>query len=228
MSAVMETGVQIRPYAPQDRDALRQICSDTADLGQPIERIFPDREVFADLLTNYYTQVEPESAFVADNNGEVVGYLTGCVSTKRFLRVMTWRIVPLILVKALVRGALWHPQTVRLFRINIGLWLKGGHRTGPAVDAYPAHLHVNMKDGFRGQHIGKRLVEAFCNHARADGAPGVHAGVNVENERACRFFQGMGFIELHREPRMRKPDGSGDVLYTIIYGKKLVLDEHFT
>jgi len=32
----------------------------------------------------------------------------------------------------------------------------------------------------------------------------------------------MGFAELHREPRLRKPDGSGDILYTIIFGKKLV------
>jgi ribosomal protein S18 acetylase RimI-like enzyme len=216
----MEPTVQIRPYAPRDRSALRQICSDTADSGQPIERIFPDREVFADLLTNYYTQSEPQSAFVADNNGEVVGYLTGCVNTKRFFRVMTWRIVPVIFVKALFRGALCHPQTVRLFRANIGLWLKGGHRTGPALDGYPAHLHVNLKDGFRGQHIGQQLVEAFCKHARAAGAAGVHAGVNAENERAYRFFEGMGFTELYREPRLRKPDGSG-VLYTVIFVKTL-------
>jgi GNAT superfamily N-acetyltransferase len=216
----METAVQIRPYAPQDRAALRQICSDTADSGQPIERIFPDREVFADLLTNYYTQYEPQSAFIADNNGEVVGYLTGCVNTKRFLRVMIWRIIPLIAVKALFRGALWHPQTVRLVRNNIGLWLNGGHRTGPALDGYPAHLHVNLKDGFRGKHVGQQLVEVFCKHARAAGAPGVHAGVSAENERACRFFQGMGFAELHREPRLRKPDGSG-ILYTIIFVKQL-------
>src|SRR5271154_414309 len=118
MSFDMEAAVQIRPYALRDRDALRQICADTADSGQPIECIFPDREVFADLLTNYYTQFEPQSAFVADNNGKVVGYLTGCVNTKRFLRVMTWRIVPVIFVKALLRGALWHPQTIRLVRNN--------------------------------------------------------------------------------------------------------------
>src|SRR2546428_778380 len=109
MSSRMETAVQIRPYAPRDRDALRQICSDNAEAGQRIERIFPDRE-------------------------------------------------------------------------------------------------------------------AFCNHARAARAPGVHAGVSAENERGCCFFQGMGFTELHREPRFRKPDGSS-ILYTIIFVKKLLLSD---
>lgn len=221
MPACVDTSPQIRPYEPRDRAAVRQICSDTADAGQPIERFFPDREVFADLLTNYYTQFESQSAFVADNAGEVIGYVTGCLDTKRFVRLMTWRIAPTIFVKALLRGTLWHPQTVRLVRANIGLWLKAGHRTGPTLDNYPAHLHVNLRQGFRGQRLGHRLVETFCERARTAGVHGVHAGVSAENPRARHFFEELGFTELHREPRMRKPNGSGEILYTVICAKKL-------
>jgi ribosomal protein S18 acetylase RimI-like enzyme len=217
----MDTTAQIRPYEPRDRGAVRQICSDTADAGQPIERFFPDREVFADLLTNYYTEFEPQSAFVAERGREVVGYVTGSIDTKRFLRTMMWRIVPMVLVKALLRGTLWHPQAVRLFRANIGMWLKNGYRTGPALGEYPAHLHVNVREGFRGQQLGQRLVGAFCERARAAGARGVHAGVSAENLRSRHFFEELGFVELHREPRFRKPDGSGGILYTILYGKQL-------
>ena len=211
----------IRPYEPRDREGLRRICCDTADAGKPVEAFFPDREVFADLLTNYYTEYEPESTFVADNEGEVVGYTTGCLDTKRFLSVMKWRIVPAIFVKALLRGTLWHPQTIRLLRANIGLWMKSEHRTGATLDAYPAHLHVNLRQGFRGQRLGQRLVETFCERARAAAVRGVHAGVSAENDHARHFFEQLGFTELHREPRMRKPDGSGEVLYTILYGKQL-------
>src|SRR5207249_4484219 len=110
----MGTTVEIRAYEPQDRAGLRQICCDMADAGQPVERFFPDREVFADLLTNYYTEHEPQSTFVAGDSGEVVGYVTGCLDTKRFVSTMTWRVFPAVLVKALARGTLWHPQTVRL------------------------------------------------------------------------------------------------------------------
>ena len=213
--------LQIRPYEPRDRAALRQICADTADAGRPIERFFPDREVFADLLTNYYTEFEPQSVFVAENSGDIVGYVTGSVDTKRFLRTMMWRIGPVVFVKAFLRGTLWHPQTVRLFRANVGLWLKNGYHTSPSLDNYPAHLHVNVRDGFRGRQFGERLVGAFCERARAAGVRGVHAGVSAENLRGRQFFEGLGFVELHREPRFRKPDGAGEILYTILYGKRL-------
>jgi len=221
MSSRMGTAPHIRPYEPRDRGAVRRICCDTADAGQPVERFFPDREVIADLLTNYYTEFEPQSTFVADDGAGPVGYITGCLSTRRFLRVVTWRIAPVVFAKALVRGTLWHPQTVRLFRANIGMWLTNGYRSGPTLHEYPAHLHVNVQDGFRGQRIGQRLVGAFCERARDAGVRGVHAGVSADNLRACHFFEELGFLEVHREPRMRTPDESGRLLYTIIYATSL-------
>jgi GNAT superfamily N-acetyltransferase len=217
----MGNDVHIRPYEPRDRAMVRKICADTADAGQPVERFFPDREVIADLVTNYYTEFEPQSAFVADNDSGVVGYLTGCLNTKRFVRVETWRIAPVGFLKALVRGTLWHPQTLRLFRANIGMWLTTGYRAGPALDEYPAHLHINLRYGFRSQRVGHRLVEAFFERARGAGVRGVHANVSANNPRACHFFEELGFVEVHREPRFRSPDGSGTILYTIIYGRMI-------
>ena len=212
---------EIRPYEPRDRSALRQICCDTADAGQPSENFFPDREVLADLVTKYYTECEPQSTFVADDDGHVVGYITGCLSTNRFLRAMMWRIVPATFVKALFRGVLWHPQTVRLVRTNFGLWLKGDYRRKETIRGYPAHLHVNVRERFRGQKLGQRLVETFCDRARAAKANGVHASVSAENVQGRRFFEGLGFTEVHRSPRCRSQDGTGRVLYTTVYGKKL-------
>jgi len=90
------------------------------------------------------------------------------------------------------------------------------------LDDYPAHLHVNVQQGFRGQRLGQRLVEKFCERARAAGVHGVHAGrLSAENAPARHFFEQLGFTELQREARFRKPDGSGDILYTILYGKRL-------
>src|SRR5271155_3964150 len=67
----------IRPYRPEDRPVLRAICADTGFLGNPIDPVFEDRELFADYLTAYYTDCEPESAFVLLVNGEIRGYLLG-------------------------------------------------------------------------------------------------------------------------------------------------------
>ena len=73
----------IRVYRPDDRDAVRTVACDTADRGEPVEGFFRDREVFADLLTRYYTDWEPQSLWVAEAEGRVIGYLTGCLDTRR-------------------------------------------------------------------------------------------------------------------------------------------------
>src|ERR687885_699118 len=68
----------IRTYRSSDRGAVRKLCCDTGFLGMPIDPVFEDRELFADFLTTYYTDHEPESAFVLEIDGEIRGYLLGC------------------------------------------------------------------------------------------------------------------------------------------------------
>ena len=64
----------IRQFLPKDREALRTICCDTADMGEPIEHFFPERESAADLLTAYYTDFEPESTFVAELDEKILQF----------------------------------------------------------------------------------------------------------------------------------------------------------
>ena len=56
--------VTIRPYRADDREGVRRVCADTGFLGTPIDPVFEDRELFADYLTSYYTDREPESTLV--------------------------------------------------------------------------------------------------------------------------------------------------------------------
>jgi hypothetical protein len=69
--------VKIRPYRQTDRQAIRQICCDTGFLGKPVDTIFQDRELFADLFAKPYLEHEPEWALVAEAEHRVVGYLLG-------------------------------------------------------------------------------------------------------------------------------------------------------
>ena len=59
---------------------------------------------------------------------------------------------------------------------------------------YPAHLHVNLLDGFRGQGIGGDLVGIFCDVARQRGASGVHV-VTSRGMRNVGFYKTLGFHE---------------------------------
>ena len=213
--------IHIRQYTPQDRAAVRQICCDTADRGEPVERFFGDREVFADLLTRYYTEDEPEALWVAEHDGDVIGYLTGCLKSRRYQRIMAWRVLPRTAVKALTRGLLGSVQAWRLAWAGMRTWLSRGVRNSAPLARYPAHLHLNIHHGFRGRQVGRRLLEQFLDQVRRAGVRGVHAAVRSDNAQSCRFFERAGFVEVGRQ-RVLFPEGhtvrSHD---TVIYGKTL-------
>jgi GNAT superfamily N-acetyltransferase len=59
---------------------------------------------------------------------------------------------------------------------------------------YPAQLHVNLGEGWRGHGIGARLVAAFAGLARQAGAPGVHV-VTARSMRNVGFYLANGFVE---------------------------------
>src|SRR5438046_9083764 len=67
----------IRGYRRSDREAVRKLCCDTGFLGEPIDPVYEDRELFADFLTTYYTDHELESCFLLEVHGEIRGYLLG-------------------------------------------------------------------------------------------------------------------------------------------------------
>ena len=67
----------IRSYRSSDREAVRRLCCQSGFLGEAIDPVYEDRELFADFLTTYYTDHEPQSSFVIEKDGELHGYLLG-------------------------------------------------------------------------------------------------------------------------------------------------------
>ncbi|HUO04689.1 MAG TPA: hypothetical protein VMU16_05780 [Candidatus Binataceae bacterium] len=178
-----------------ERARIRLISCETGIAGLPIERAWDAREVFADFWTIYYTDYEPESCFVAESGGQVVGYITGCMDTARFNRTMKSEIVPRILPKLLTTGAIVRPRNLGRM---LALWrcARRGELKEPELSAYPAHLHINLLDGYRADGAGSRLMQSLLNHARARGVAGIHLG--SISRRAFPFFCHNGFQELSR------------------------------
>ena len=63
----------------------------------------------------------------------------------------------------------------------------------PHTRLFPAHLHINLATEYRSHGIGSRLVNAFCTHAAAHGAPGVHV-VTGQGMRNVGFYTRNGFL----------------------------------
>jgi GNAT superfamily N-acetyltransferase len=213
----MDEHAIIRRYQLSDRPAVREISWDTADQGRTVDLYFHDHEAVADILTRYYTDWEPQSLWVAECEGIVVGYLTGCLDTRRCNRLMKRKIGPQVVAGAIGRGALWRAETWRLAVALTGTALLGGM---PKVDLeqYPAHLHINLRPGFRGRGLGRQLVEQFRRQAQDHDIRGIHLVAWGDNESGRRFFEAMGFRLLRQQPLLL-PQGWGfKKTSTVVYG----------
>jgi hypothetical protein len=156
-AGLQEAAATVRPYAAADRPAVRRIACATAACGDAACVPLPDGELLADLLTSYYTDREPQSAWVAEAAGDVVGYLTGCLDTRRFARDMAWRVVPRLALRGIARGALARPDLLRLVVRNLAVWVRMARARAAVAAGFPAHLHVNLAAGHRGRHTATRL-----------------------------------------------------------------------
>lgn len=189
-------GLRIRKYRPSDRAAVRWLCCETGFLGQPIDPVFEDRELFANFLTNYYLNKEPESAFVVETmaTGKVSGYLLGC---RRPLRNQLHNFVQNILLffVLLWRAPRYHAASRRFMR-----WiLLNGWREVPAAPRRTAHFHINLLPEARSVPGTRALIDAYLAYLRARGAKRVYGQmVSFANRRGEKMFQRYGFRLLDR------------------------------
>jgi len=186
--------ILIRKYKKEDRAAVRRICCDTAFMGEPVEAFFTGREVFADILTSYYTDYEPESLFVADSEGVVVGYLMGCKNTSRKERIFLRKILPKAIINLLKQGAVFKKKNALLLW-NVLKNLFRGELSPPKIPkVYSAHLHIDIDSAFRRCGIGRRLIDAYFDYLIKNKVSGVSLG--TFSKAGMEFFVRSGFTLL--------------------------------
>lgn len=66
-----------------------------------------------------------------------------------------------------------------------------------AVTRYPAHLHINLTQAWRGRGVGGRLIAPFAKRVGAAGLPGFHVVTGAE-ARNVRFYTRQAFREIDR------------------------------
>ena len=180
--------LSIRPFNKNDRKKVRQICCDVADRGGAIERVFPDREIAADILIKYYTDYEPENTFVAQCDGQVVAYINGCVDNRRYGLVLLFLIIPGVLIKGIFRGIYFCPEFWLILKVMLRNWRRAFQWRKKSFDSHQGHLHIGILKDFRHQQVGSKLFNALLTHFRKSGAKQILASVHDGNIEACRFF----------------------------------------
>ncbi len=211
----------IRKYKNSDRTALRTIACNTADCGEPVENFFLDREFMSDILMNYYTDYEPLSTFVAEENNKIIGYITGCLDTKKYKKQMLLKIAPIALFRAIFRKNFWRKQTYLFFLSALKTWKSGWLNRNILLDKYPAHLHINIDKDYRGQNTGQALILKITEYIKNSGINGVHLSANGDNTRGRKFFEKMGFSILKLYPLFMPKGNTIIKTTTAVYVKKL-------
>jgi predicted N-acetyltransferase YhbS len=60
---------------------------------------------------------------------------------------------------------------------------------------FPAHLHTNLRQPYRGQGVGRELIDAFLSALSSQGVPGVHLHCGAG---PIPFYEKCGFNEAAR------------------------------
>ena len=182
--------IRIRKYSKEDESAIREICCDTGFWGKPIDRIFQDREIFADLIVKPYLKIEPEHTFVAEHDGKIVGYLNGYLGNNFELSSS-----PIFL----------HTLSKMLFKYLSGKYNKRSKefvkwslfKSLKSLPKHPkdtAHLHFNLKEGYHGLNIGKKLINTYEEMLKRGGMNSYYGEVLSSNSRRTEYlYSKLGF-----------------------------------
>ena len=172
----------IRPCQPKDQENMRYVCIQSGPaIGQSSGPAY-DFELAT--YCDYYVECEPENCFViADEDDNAVGYIMGAQDywryRERFLREYVPRVKDLR-HRVMIRGAAALP---RLF-----------------VKKYPAHLHIDILEGYQRMGLGTQLMDLLTGRLRELGVPGVMLGVGAGNVKGRSFYTKYGFKKLLRLP----------------------------
>jgi ribosomal protein S18 acetylase RimI-like enzyme len=218
------TTTTIRPYRPEDRAAVLQIAADTAFFGRPIEAFLPDRRLMQDGFMSYYTDCEGEHTWVAEVDGAIAGYISGSIGEARVTRCRTR-------LYAALAGRL----LTGYYRLGQAGWahigrtvvsgMRGDLRARADLRLYPAHLHINVTDGYRGLGLGRRLMQACLRQMAELGIPGIHLSTTSLNVGAVILYEKMGFQQLaSRRTHLWESLLPGAEVCNLIYGRRITAD----
>jgi ribosomal protein S18 acetylase RimI-like enzyme len=209
--------ITIRHYQISDQPAILELSADTAFFGDPVEAFLEDRSLFIDAFARYYTEHEAPMAWVAESSCGLAGFLFGCTDTASQSRLWRRYIISNVLVKALAGRYRLGSKTAG-FAWGMLMGMMRGEETSVDTEIFPAHLQIDVRQGFRGEGVGKRLIEAYLEQLRQLNVLGVHLETTTHNQAACHLYEKVGFRLLDERPNRYWPHMLGFEVKNRCYG----------
>ena len=184
----------VRPYRPEDRDALYDICVRTALDGGDSRQLYPDLELMPSIFAAPYAVLEPDLAFVVDDGERAVGYVVGTADTATFVKRYRTEWLP-TLTERYPRPE-QAPPTPTPTEVMVGLMHLPERMLLPELQQYPAHLHIDLLPSHQRMGHGRELMDALFAALRSAEVPRVHLGMVTANTAARAFYDRLGFHEI--------------------------------
>jgi ribosomal protein S18 acetylase RimI-like enzyme len=180
----------IRRASIEDLAAMRRVCVLTGDSGRDATGRWSDDGLIPDVYLEPYMRYPDRLAWVVDEGQGVIGYVIAVADTAAFA---DW----------------WRREWVEEFVVRHGpvaadedeAWLFTGG-TQPErmaaladLDAFPAHLHVDLLPEAQGRGLGRLLMQTLGSELVRRDVPGVHLGFGADNVGAAAFYRRLGFDE---------------------------------
>ena len=189
--------VTIRAYEPRDLDALYDICVVTGAAGRDASPMHNDLKLVGHIYSAPYGVLAPAQAIVAEDEHGVAGYIVGTHDSDAFAALLERDWWPAL------RAQYAEPDFVPTDadRARIATIMRPSGNPPELVAAYPAHIHMNLRDRLRGKGVGMALLQRWITEARAAGVSGIHLGASATNEGGIAFWQKGGFLPLQSNDR---------------------------
>jgi ribosomal protein S18 acetylase RimI-like enzyme len=186
----------IRRCETRDVDAAYDVCLRTGDNGEDASHAFDDPKALGHIYVGPYLKLEPQLAFVLEDQQGVCGYALGALDSKPFYDAYLNQWLPEIRQR--------HPeptcdptQWTRTQKVYSDYYHPEIFMPEP-YNQYPSHLHIDLLPHARGRGLGREMMNVLLAELTAKGTPGVHLGMGATNLRAERFYKKLGFHELAR------------------------------
>jgi ribosomal protein S18 acetylase RimI-like enzyme len=190
----------LRPYRPDDLDALYEICLRTGDSGKDATPIVADPTLFGEVFAAPYGVLEPEHAIVLDDGtGRAIGYVLGALDTAAFEAHCEAEWWPALRER--------HPMgsgAVPMDELLIAIFHHPSTTDPEVLVDHPSHLHIDLLPEAQGQGWGRRMMTAMRDLLAADGSRGLHLGVSARNHDALAFYEHLGLAKIVDEPMIKR------------------------
>ena len=171
--------ITIRAYKSDDLESVRDVCHKTAHT----KTYQKNKDLVTTMYLDYYAIEEPEYVFVAvDETDTPIGYVLCSIDYDKFHKVFIEKYASKIKKRFPIdyyNKKSFEPKILKKH-----------------LPQYPAHLHIDILDGYQGQGVGRKLLDALFNKLKEDNIPGVCLVAAKSNKNACGFYEHMGFQKI--------------------------------